>query len=220
MVTVLKNSRFVFFLIVISFFWFIYVQIYNLIPLFLRFIDPDAAVEMYTIVNPVMIVLFQLIITRLSQNWSDLRSIMAGIGITVAGVLVNIVPFLSGMDIFQKISCTGIMIPIGGMLILFSIASMAVGEMFASPRIYRYIGAIAPRGQEGLYLGYANLPLALGTIVGGPVGGILFQEFVSKPHKAGMPLSLPMMWLIVAGMGVISILGVLFYDRLMKQEHS
>ncbi|MCK7477309.1 MAG: hypothetical protein M0C28_07295 [Candidatus Moduliflexus flocculans] len=39
---------------------------------------------------------------------------------------------------------------------IVSIASMAVGEMFASPRIYEYIGAIAPKGQEGLYLGYAK----------------------------------------------------------------
>ncbi|MDD8039989.1 MAG: MFS transporter, partial [Acidobacteriota bacterium] len=39
-VTVLKNARFVFFLIVLSLLWFLYVQLYNLLPLFMRFIDP------------------------------------------------------------------------------------------------------------------------------------------------------------------------------------
>ena len=101
---------------------------------------------------------------------------------------------------------------------LISIASMAVGEMLASPRIYQYIGAIAPKGQEGVYLGYANLPLALGTIVGAPLGGMLFELFVSRPTQAGHPMKAVLMWSIVAAMGVVSLFGVYIYDKLLVEK--
>lgn len=211
--TVLKNLRFVFFLIVIGFFWIIYVQIYNLIPLFLRFIDRNAPVELYTIVNPVSIVLFQLLITKISKSWTPLKSIMVGITITIFGMLTNILPYISGLDVGKGISFTGIEIPIGGIFILISIASMAFGEMFASPRIYQYIGAIAPKGKEGLFLGYANLPIAIGTILGAPLGGFLFEKFISVHPQMEISKNAPLMWSIVAFMGVISLSGVYLYNK-------
>ncbi|MGB9836783.1 MAG: MFS transporter, partial [Candidatus Saccharicenans sp.] len=73
---VLSNLKFAFFLIVIALFWFLYVQLYNLIPLFLRHIDPNAPVELYTLANPLMIVCFQLLITRLVKKWTPVKSIM------------------------------------------------------------------------------------------------------------------------------------------------
>ncbi len=218
MFIVLSDLKFVFFLIVIGLFWFIYVQIYNLIPLFLRFVDPDAAVELYTLMNPVMIVLFQLLITKISKKWTALASIMFGIGVTVAGMLLNVLPHVTGLEITQKVSFLGMTLPIAGIFILISIAAMALGEMFASPRIYQYIGAIAPKGQEGLYLGYANLPLAIGTIIGAPVGGILFTQFIDTPSKAGLPINAPIMWIIVSAMGVISFIGLLIYDRIFIKK--
>ncbi len=218
MFTVLKNLKFVFFLVVIGLFWIIYVQIYNLIPLFLRQIDPHAPVELYTLVNPVSIVLLQLLIAKISKNWSSLKSIMVGIGITIAGMLINAVPFLFSMDPYRKLDLGMVTVPVAGAFMLLSIFSMALGEMFASPRIYQYIGAIAPKGQEGLYLGYANLPLALGTIVGAPLGGMLFEKFIETPLKAGLGMKAGIMWVIVAAMGVISLIGVLLYDRFMVEK--
>ncbi len=96
---------------------------------------------------------------------------------------------------------------------------MAVGEMMASPRIYEYIGAIAPKGQEGLYLGYANLPIALASIVGGPIGGRLFERYINTPLKEGRPVDTVTMWLIIVGIGVLSIVGLAIYDRLVVKGH-
>jgi proton-dependent oligopeptide transporter, POT family len=220
MFTVLKNLKFVFFLIVIGFFWFIYVQIYNLIPLYLRFIDRDAPVELYTLMNPVMIVCFQLLITKFSKNWTPIKSIMAGVIVTVIGMLLNITPALFHIDARAAVNLGAVALPIAGLFILISLASMAVGEMLASPRIYQYIGSIAPKGQEGLYLGYSNLPLALGTIVGAPIGGILFTELVKTPASQGQPVQTTLMWIIVASMGVISLVGLYFYDRYLMDKTS
>ncbi|MCK7527575.1 MAG: hypothetical protein MZV64_63195 [Ignavibacteriales bacterium] len=93
---------------------------------------------------------------------------MFGVLVTTIGMLVNVLPPLLFADISLKVSLLRVgsvqVLPIAGIFLIVSIASMALGEMFASPRIYEYIGAIAPKGQEGLYLGYANLPIALASI--------------------------------------------------------
>jgi POT family proton-dependent oligopeptide transporter len=222
-VTVLRNWKFVFFLVVIGMFWILYVQLYNLVPLFLRWIDPQAPVELYTLVNPIMIVSLQLLITRLARKWTPVRSIIFGVLVTTIGMLVNILAPMLFADISLKVALLRIgnvqvLLPIAGMFLIVSIASMALGEMFASPRIYEYIGAIAPKGQEGLYLGYANLPVALGSIVGAPMGGRLFETFISNPVKKGLPADPTSMWLIVAGMGVLSMIGLALYDKFLLHK--
>lgn len=216
--TVLANIKFVFFIVVIGLFWFLYIQLYNLMPLYLRYIDPNAPVELYTMANPIMIVAFQLLITRLVRRWTPVKSIMLGAVVVTLGMLMNAVPALVAADPMKKVGLLGLAVPFAGIFMLVSIASMAVGEMMASPRVYEYIGAIAPRGQEGLYLGYQSLPIALASIVGGPVGGRLFERFINTPLKEGRPVDILTMWLIIAGIGVASVVGLLVYDRLLVKK--
>lgn len=213
---VLKEARFLFFLISIGFFWAIYVQIYNLIPLFLRFIDKNAPVELYTLINPLMIVCFQMLITKISKNLNALNSITIGIAITIFGVALNIIPSIFKLKIREEFFGSGL--PIGGFIILVSIASMAVGEMLTSPRIYQYIGSISPEGKEGLFLGYANLPLAFGTMIGAPLGGLLFKIFVENPYKNNLEPKISTLWSIVTFLGILSLSGILIYDSLLKKK--
>ena len=216
--TVLSNLRFVFFLIVIGLFWFLYIQLYNLMPLFLRYVDPNAPVELYTLANPVMIVCFQLLITRMVKKWLPVKSILFGVAVTTAGMALNVIPPLFFADQFHKVDVLGLAIPLAGIFLVISIASMAVGEMMASPRIYEYLGAIAPRGEEGLYLGYANLPIALASLIGGPLGGALFQRYIATPVKAGLPTDSVRMWVIITLIGVASMIGLTIYNKVMTRR--
>ncbi len=216
--TVLSDLRFVFFLIVISMFWFLYIQLYNLMPLFLRYVDPNAPVELYTLANPVMIVCFQLLITRMVKKWLPVKSILLGVGVTTAGMLLNVIPSLISSDPFHKVSVLGLALPLAGVFLLVSIASMATGEMMASPRIYEYLGGIAPKGEEGLYLGYANLPIAVASMIGGPIGGALFQKYIATPAKAGTPTDPVRMWIIITLIGVGSMIGLAIYNRVMGRR--
>ncbi|HOI44301.1 MAG TPA: MFS transporter [Candidatus Aminicenantes bacterium] len=213
--TALKNIKFVLFLIVMGLFWFLYSQLYNLMPLFLRFLDPKASVELYTLANPVMIVCFQLLITRTVKKWTPIKSMLAGVTVTTAGMLVNIAPPLLFSDLSAKVGFSAFAMPAAGIFLIVSIASMAVGEMMASPRVYEYLGGIAPKGEEGLYMGYTSLPVAIGSIMAGQMGGSLFERYISNPVKAGQPVQALKMWLIVAGMGVLSMIGLMIYDRLL-----
>jgi proton-dependent oligopeptide transporter, POT family len=217
---VLRNVKFVFFLIVIGLFWVLYVQLYNLMPLFLRSVDPNAPMELYTLANPLMIVAFQLLITRMVKKWTPVKSIMLGVAVTTVGMSFNILPPLLGAGHSGKIDVFGLALPFAGVFLIVSIASMAVGEMMASPRIYEYLGAIAPKGEEGLYLGYANMPVALGSIIGGPLGGALFERFIAAPAKEGRPTDTAAMWAIIAGIGVLSMAGLAVYDKILVKESS
>lgn len=211
---VLRNVKFVFLIVVLGLFWFLYIQLYNLMPLFIRYVDPNAPMDLYTMANPLMIVSFQLLITRLVKRWPPIKSIMFGAIVVTAGMLMNVLPPLLFGDIARKVDL-GVAIPIAGIFMIVSIASMAVGEMMASPRIYEYIGAIAPKGQEGLYLGYQSLPIALASMIGGPLGGRLFETYINTPLKQGRTVNTVPMWLIIVGIGVVSVVGLFVYDRVL-----
>jgi len=172
--------------------------------------------DLYTLANPIMIVAFQLLITRMSKNWKPIRSILIGVGVTTAFMLLNVVPALLPGGLTKTVDM-GFVIPVAGIFLILSIASMAVGEMFASPRIYEYIGGIAPKGQEGLYLGYANLPIALASMIGGPIGGRLFEIYVKQPSQNGGTANPAPMWLIIGGIGLVSLVGLLFYDSWLRK---
>ncbi len=142
---------------------------------------------------------------------------MFGVAVTTVGMVVNVLPTLLWSDAFQKVNLLGLAIPAAGIFMIISIASMATGEMFASPRIYEYLGALAPKGQEGLYLGYANLPVALGSILGGMVGGTLFQKLILDPRKAGEHRQIALLWLIIGAVGIASFIGLGIYNAWLKR---
>jgi MFS family permease len=89
--------------------------------------------------------------------------------------------------------------------------------------MYEYIGALSPKGQEGLFLGYANLPMAIGAIVGGPVGALIFNKVMCNGAvklESGLlevdPFWNSMGWLILFGVGIATAAGMLFYNRWLK----
>ncbi len=50
------------------------------------------------------------------------------------------------------------------------------------------------------------------------MGGRLFEIFISDPVKDGLPAKPATMWLIVAGMGVLSMIGLALYDRFLMHK--
>ena len=166
MVLVLRNGRFTLFLVVMSGFFFVYNQVYNVLPLYAkRVIEPSPAMDLYTAANPFVIVCLQLAITQYFGKMKAIRSIVVGTVIIGVSMLINVYPIYAagGMR-----AITANWLPLGSVFLILTVALIAFGELFTSARMYEYIGSLAPKGQEGLFLGYANLPLALGSLAGGP----------------------------------------------------
>ena len=166
MVLVLRNGRFTLFLVLMSGFFFVYNQVYNVLPLYAkRVVEPSPAMDLYTAANPFVIVCLQLAITQYFGKMKAIRSIVVGTVIIGVSMLINVYPIYAagGMR-----AITANWLPLGSVFLILTVALIAFGELFTSARMYEYIGSLAPKGQEGLFLGYANLPLALGSLAGGP----------------------------------------------------
>ena len=56
--------------------------------------------------------------------------------------------------------------------------------MLASPKMNDYLGVIAPEGQKALYMGYANMPIAIGWAYGSFLGGQIYDSMGDKANLA------------------------------------
>ncbi len=223
MVLVLRNGRFALFLLVSSGFWFLYNQVYNVLPLYVkRVVETDPAMDLYTAANPITIVAFQLLITKLFGKMRPIRSIVVGTVIIGLSMVLNIVPIWAAGGVR---ALTMNWLPIGSLFIILTVSLIAFGELFTSPRTYEWIGALAPKGQEGLFLGYANLPMAIGSLVGGPVGAVIFNDVMARGAVElpnGLlelrPAAATAGWLILMTIGFLSALSMWLYNRWLEKH--
>ncbi|MHB8078644.1 MAG: MFS transporter [Candidatus Krumholzibacteriia bacterium] len=223
MVLVLRNGRFALFLLVSSGFWFLYNQVYNVLPLYVKHVvETDPAMDLYTAANPITIVAFQLLITKLFGKMRPIRSIVVGTVIIGLSMVLNIVPIWTAGGVR---ALTMNWLPIGSLFIILTVSLIAFGELFTSPRTFEWIGALAPKGQEGLFLGYANLPMAIGSLVGGPVGAAIFNEVMARDAVElpnGLlelrPAAATAGWLILMTIGFLSALSMWMYNRWLEKH--
>jgi len=222
MVLVLKNVRFALFLLVSSGFFFLYSQVYNVLPLYLKkVVETNPPVDIYTMANPFVIVFCQLLITKKFGTMKPIRSIIVGIIIIGFSMLINLYPIFAAGGVRATVWDV---IPIGSLFITLTVALIAFGELFTSARTYEYIGALAPKGQEGLFLGYANLPMAIGSLIGGPAGAAIFNEIMCKDAvklDTGLLQLNPMWnsigWLVLMGIGFVSALSMWRYNAWLRK---
>ena len=223
MVLVLRSGRFSVYLIVMSGFYFIYNQVYNVLPLYVKkVVETDPAMDLYTAANPFVIVCFQLILTSAFGKMKPIRSMVVGTVVIAIAMLINVVPIYSAggaQAVFAN------WLPLGSVFIILTVALIALGELFTSPRMYEYIGALAPKGQEGLFLGYANLPLAIGAWFGGPVGAMIFNEIMAKgatKRADGLLELVPSQnmlgWVILMAIGLASAFSLWLFNRWLERQ--
>jgi dipeptide/tripeptide permease len=221
MFKVLRSGRFVMFLVVSSGFYFIYNQVYNVLPLYVKkTVELTPAMDLYTMANPITIVLFQLLITKLFGKMPPIKSIIVGTVIIGLSMLINVAPLYMAGGVTMKL-----WLPLGSLFVVMTVALIAFGELFASSRLYEYIGSLAPKGQEGLFLGYANLPMAIGSLVGGPAGAWLFNKVMCEGAVAqadGLlkldPKAAATGWIILTLFGLGSALSLWVYNRWLQRQ--
>jgi len=223
MVLVLQNGRFTLYLIVMTGFYFLYNQVYNVFPLYVkRVVELSPPMDLYTAANPFIIVCFQLIITSTWGKMKPIVSMVAGAVIIGIAMLINIVPiYMAGGP--QAVAANWL--PLASVFFILTVALIALGELFTSPRMYEYIGALSPKGQEGLFLGYANLPLAFGAILGGPGGAFIFNEIMAKGSTVKpdgllelVPYQNALGWIILMAIGMVSAASLWIFNRWLEKQ--
>jgi MFS family permease len=95
---------------------------------------------------------------------------------------------------------------------ILTLVAVALGEITQSPRYYEYISRLAPSGQQGTYMGFAFLPLGIGSLIGGKFGGFLIHHFGEVKHQPAM------MWWVIVAVGVVTAMLLWIYDKLVRKE--
>ncbi len=182
---VLKNFKFLVFLIIIIGFWTMYNQLFYTLPVFIdQWLDTSViydalagisprlasaigtakgtiAPEMLTNIDALYIVLFQVMVSAFIMKYKPLNSMIAGIFICSIGIglwFVTSNPFY----------------------LFLTILIFAIGEMASSPKILEYIGKIAPKEKVAMYMGAYYLPMAGGNFFAGILSGNVYGKMSDK----------------------------------------
>lgn len=178
------------FLLLFSGFWLMFMQLFDILPNFIDdWVDSSGVVlflgkvlhigklidagtrgvsippEWMVNLNAGFIIVLMIPIAVLFSRLKALTSIIVGIFIAACGLV------LAGSSMSGAVCILGIFI-------------FSVGEMASSPKKMEYLSSLAPPEKKGLYLGYANVPLAIGWAIGSKVGGYFYENFGDKTNFA------------------------------------
>ncbi len=189
--TVLGSGRFVLFLLIFSGYWIVFWQQYLILPVFIHdYVDATANTEMILITDPLVVITLTVAINAVTRRIPAFRAITVGTLITAVGWL-----FLA---VRPSVAAA-----------VLALIVVALGEIVQSPRYYEYISRLAPADQQGTYMGFAFLPIGIGSLVGGWFSGALmhhYGEVVRQPQR---------IWWVVTGVGVLTAALLWAYDRLL-----
>ncbi len=115
--------------------------------------------------NPGLIVFTMIFFAYLTSYVRPLTSIIIGMIVATVGSLV------AGTATV-------------GVICLVGIGVFSIGEMLSSPKKMEYLAQLSPKGQEGLFMGYANVPVAIGWIAGSLFAGKAYEEGGDKVNLA------------------------------------
>jgi POT family proton-dependent oligopeptide transporter len=190
--TVISNPRFMIFLLIFSGYWVVYWQEFIILPLYVHnYIDPNANTELLLVTGPLTVIALQLVFSLVTQRMPALRAIALG-------------TLVSGLAWLILIAHPTVLMAV---VTLFAVS---VGEITQSPRYYEYISRLAPPGQQGTYMGFAFLPIGIGSLVGGWFGGTLIHHFGEVTHQPGR------IWWAVTAAGVATAALLWIYDKSIR----
>lgn len=178
------------FLLIYSGFWMMYNQLFDTLPNFIvDWIDTSPLVasagrlfnysswiraanqslqippEWIININCATIILAMIPLSWVMRQINIFYSMIVGVCLTLIGM------FTFGSNHLIWLTIAGIVI-------------FSVGEMGASPRMREYLGLISPSGKAGQYMGYANVPEAIGWGFGSYIAGWWYEVFSDKTSLA------------------------------------
>ncbi|MCD8165094.1 MAG: MFS transporter [Bacteroides sp.] len=214
---IIKNGRLLLLILIVTGFWMVQQQLYATMPKYvIRMAGEAARPGWIANVNPLVVVLFVGFITRLMAKKSALTSINIGMALIPVSALCVALGNMLGNDILSGISNITLMMIIG-------IVFQALAECFISPRYLEYFSLQAPKGEEGLYLGFSHLHSFLSSIFGFGIAGVLLTKYCPDPllyasHAEWQAASAHAhyIWFYFAGIGLIAAIALYIFAKVTR----
>jgi dipeptide/tripeptide permease len=196
MVLVFGNLRFMLFLVIFSGFWAMFWHVFYALPFYVKDFLKFPRFEVIETVDAMTIIVVTIPATALAKRLKPLSAMVLGFVLaTACWFIMGSVPTVAGAVVAMMI--------------------FALGEAIQSPRFYEYVANLAPPDQVGTYMGFAFLPIAIGTFIAGWSSGYLVKHYV----EGGNP-SAPHMWYVVGAYGVVSTILMILYDRFVAPKRA
>ena len=217
LIKVVSNLRLLTLILIVSGFWLIQGQMYATMPKYvIRLIGEDASPGWYANVNPLVVFVLVNFITSFMKKRTALFSMTIGMLIIPFSALV-----MSFGNQIESDTILG-MHPVAFMMIV-GIAMQAIAECFISPRFLEYFSHQAPKGEEGLYLGFSHLHSFFSYLFAFGLSGYLLEEFLPNPRKfdsveayARATEHAHYIWYVFVGIGLISFIALLIYGAVTR----
>ena len=177
--TLVRDGKFMVFLAIFSGFWLMFMQLFDTLPIYIdEWVDSSMIIsalglqsvadihgnlppEWMVNLDAGAIVIFMLLIGYITGKFKPIVMMVVGMAISVVGIV--------GTGSF-----------ISGWIVLLAIFVFAVGEMTCSPKFSEYIGLMAPPEKKAIYMGYSNIPFAIGWSLAGVLSGIFYGNYSDK----------------------------------------
>ena len=178
----LMNGRLIVVLSILAGFWLMMYQLWDLAPNFIAdWVDTRDILGMFPEAwthvpaddrgrqvlqenvlnfNAFLIVLLIIPLSMLVRKMKTLVAMLIGMIIATLGIIT------SGTNT--------------GWFLLLAIFLFSAGEMLTGPKKLELFDLIAPPGKKALYLGYVNVPVGVGWLVGSLISGYLYGNFGEK----------------------------------------
>lgn len=186
-------SRFMWFLILFTPYWIVFWQQYISLPGYIHnYINAKADVELILVTDGLTVIALTLLVNFLTRKIPAFAAVILGTVVTaLSWVVLAFWPTTVGA--------------------IVAIFVLAIGEIIQAPRYYEYISRLAPPGQQGTYMGFAFLPIGIGSLIGGWFGGTLMHRFGEVQHRPDL-----FWWSTTAvGLGTAAVLWI--YDRIVRR---
>jgi predicted MFS family arabinose efflux permease len=153
------------------------------------------------------------------NSQADVEIILVTDGLTVICLTLAMNYFTRKIPAFQAVILGTVITSVSWVILalrptiwgaVLSLFVLALGEIIQSPRYYEYISRLAPPGQQGTYMGFAFLPIGIGSLIGGWFGGTLLHHFGEVTHQPER------IWFSVAAVGIATAALLWIYDKTFR----
>lgn len=219
LVKVLGNGRLLLLMIIISGFWLVQGQMYATMPKYvLRMAGESATPGWYANVNPLVVALCVNFVTHLMRKKKAITSMFTGMCILPFSAFVMATGNMIGNDTILA------MHPIAFMMIV-GIALQGLAETFISPRYLEYFSLQAPKGEEGLYLGFSHLHSFFSWLVAFIVSGYLLDAFCPDPKKFDTYAQWQeasqhahYIWFVFVGVAIVAAIALYIFSKVTERK--
>ncbi|MCG8582015.1 MAG: MFS transporter [Bacteroidales bacterium] len=214
---VFTNSRLITLILIITGFWMVQSQLYATMPKYvLRMAGEDAAPSWYANVNPLVVFTTVAFITELLRRRTALFSMTIGMFIMPVSALA-----MASGNMLGESTILGFH-PVSFMMIV-GIVFQGLAEAFISPRFLEYFSLQAPKGEEGLYLGFSHLHSFISHLVGFGLSGYLLSKYCPDPRFLTDTEKLTAydhahyIWFVFVGVALVSAISLIVYGYVTKK---